>query len=330
MLLQLRADEGDIFLVDPLASVSLRPLGEVLEKVPLILHGGQMDLQILKRITGVEPTKVFDTQVAAGCVGQGYPRRLQDLVAKNLGEQIDKSETLSDWSKRPLSEQQLRYAADDVWVLPRLAASLRRLLLEKGNLEVAEHLMEEKRQQAFRDPSETLWRAIPGAQTLDGEGRAALRALCIWRDRTAQERDLNRNAVLSDGLLLDLARRRPESLESMQLNRRMPSAVCKRDGLALLDLIKNQMEPIEPMFMKPSGWVDLVRAAGRLSELSNEIALELMLPEIVLVQLSKGLPLENWRQKALGSDFEGFLSGAKTLKMPLIWTTSGPQENFDL
>lgn len=321
MLLQLRADEGEIFLVDPLAPVDLRLLGEMVRTVPLRMHGGQVDLQILQKHTGVTPGRIFDTQVAAGCVGQGYPRRLQDLVQRNLGVPMDKSETLSDWSRRPLSADQMRYAADDVWVLPRLAQALEAELKEWGNLEIAEAAMKELQALALQESPLELWKLVPGAQHLDGEGRALLQAISCWRDGVARERDLNRSAVLSDGLMLDLAKRRPATLEAMQRNRRMPSQVVKRDGPALLDLLRKTQGPIAPIVEKPAGWVELVRAAARVSELQRGVAAELTLPESVLNRLSRGLNIENWRVEALGSDFFRFLSGNVDLRMPTIWTS---------
>ena len=235
MLVQLRADDGPAWLVDPLAGLDLRPLGEALSRVPLLLHGGAMDLQILHRVTGMRPLSVFDTQIAAGCVGDGYPVRLQELVRRHLDVRIPKTETLSDWSQRPLSEDQLRYAADDVLLLGPLAAELEAKLDARGNAELAAACTAEHVARALLpEDDEQAWRTVPGAQLLDDVERAVLQALTAWRDRAARERDVTRSNVVSDALLLDLSRRQPTSMDGLRANRRMPSQVWKRDGAAVL------------------------------------------------------------------------------------------------
>lgn len=330
MLLQLRADEGDIYLVDALEIVSLTCLKPVLESVPLLVHGGQADLQILHRMTGAIPKEVFDTQITAGFCGQGYPARLLDLVQKNLGQSIDKTWTLSDWSKRPLSPEQLRYAADDVRVLPPLAHILREKLAQNGHTSpcamatanmVASVLSPE-------DP-EQLWRLIPGSVSLDPSSLGALQALAKWRDQTAKERDLPRNYLLTDALLLDTARRKPNSMATLLANRRFPAQIARKDGQDILDLLANSTPLYEPA---PSRLrTELIRVAARVAEQSSGIATELVLAEGVLHQLaivmervSKGeIPvefainsvLELWRQEALGKFFRDFLESKSQISM---------------
>ena len=316
MLVQLRGDEGDIFLVDPF-SVDLGLLRPVIETVPVVLHGGQMDVQILRRVVGVAPKQIFDTQVAAACVGMGWPCRLQELVARLLQIPLDKAETLSDWSRRPLSEEQLRYAADDVWVLPPLERILRQQLEERSVIDVAVYLTEEVLSGAD-DPGE-LWRLVPGSANLDETGRRALQALARWRDATAQARDLPRNGVLSDALMLDLARRSPKTVEGMQANRRMPSQVWKRDGAAILELLHRPGSAPPPSISRPRAWVDVARAAGRIVEFKTGIASDLILTERVLGRLSRNEALEEWRERLLGPDFFSFLRGESVIRMPAEW-----------
>jgi ribonuclease D len=316
MLVQIRGDEGDIFLIDPF-SVDLGLLRPLLETVPLVLHGGQMDMQILRRVVGAAPKTVFDTQVAAACVGLGWPCRLQELVNRLLQMQLDKGETLSDWSRRPLSQDQLRYAADDVWVLPPLERVLRQQLQERSVADIASYLTEEVLSGAD-DPGE-LWRLVPGAATLDEAGRRALQALARWRDATAQSRDLPRNGVLSDALMLDLARRSPKTVDGIQANRRMPSQVWKRDGVAILELLQRPGSAPLPLVSRPRAWIDVVRAASRIIEVKTGVSSDLVLSERVLGRLSRGEPLEGWREQLLGVDFFSFLRGESSIRMPAEW-----------
>lgn len=318
LLVQLRPDDGDIFLVDPLGPIDLGLLAPVLATVPLLLHGGQMDIQLLTRATGVRPIQVYDTQIAAACCGQGYPIRLSELLHRNLGLNLSKAETLSDWSRRPLSTEQLTYAADDVRLLPALATALRTAVNLRGNTDIAQAAMEELRLQS--EDLSILWTHIPGAQTLDGPGRAALQALSIWRETTAQTRNIVRTALISDGLLLDLARRRPQSIETMSANRRMPSIVWKRDGAALLEVLHNAKQIPLPVHGQPKIWLDLVRAAARVVEREQGVSVELLMPDLVLAALSHGMSIANWRTQALGPKFEQFLKGEIGIELPGRWT----------
>lgn len=322
MLIQLRADRGPAWIVDPLADLDLAPLGEALSNVPLLLHGGAMDLQILHREIGMRPTSVFDTQIAAGCAGGGFPIRLQELVRRHLDLLVPKAETLSDWSQRPLSPDQLRYAADDVLLLEPLADALDEKLAAFGNTEIAaactaEHvarcLLPEDHAQA--------WRTVPGAHLLDDTERAVLQALAAWRDGAAQERDVVRSNVVSDSMLLDLARRQPATFEALRANRRMPSQVWKREGPAVLACIAAGRTATPPPGPVSRGrlWRELVGVGARTAEAERGVAPELVLAEGTLDRLAAGLPIESWRASALGPEFTAFLEGRKGIVLPGEW-----------
>ena len=322
MLVQLRVDDGEAVLVDPLAGIDLRPLGEALSRVPLLLHGAAMDLQILAREAGLRPTSVFDTQIAAGFTGDGYPVRLQELVRRHLDLRLPKAATLSDWSQRPLTEEQLHYAADDVLLLEPLAAALTRRLAENGNDEAARACMAEHVARALApDDDSRAWRVVPGAHLLDDAERAVLQVLTAWRDRTARARDVPRSGVVSDALLLDLARRQPSTVEGLRANRRMPSAVWKRDGDAVLACIaEGRHGPVpEPLGRRGRVWTDLVRTAGRIAEAERGAATELVLPDDVLERLAAGEGLEPWRRAALGEDFLAFVEARRGIYLPGRW-----------
>lgn len=322
MLVQLRVDDGDAILVDPLSGIDLRPLGEALSRVPLLVHGGAMDLQILHRVAGLRPSSVFDTQIAAGCAGDGFPVRLQELVRRHLDLRVPKTETLSDWSQRPLSPDQLRYAADDVLLLGPLADALVAKLESLGNTETAAAATLEHVQRALLpEDDEQAWRAVPGAHLLDATERAILKSLAAWRDRAARERDLPRSNVVSDAMLLDLARRQPATPETLRANRRMPSQVWKRDGAAVLDCIARGRDatPPPPVGARPRAWTELVLAAGRVVESRRGIAPELVLNEATLERLYGGRPIEAWRKIGLGPEFMAFVAGEKAIVLPGEW-----------
>lgn len=325
MLLQLKVDDDAPVLVDALGTVDFPRLCAALAPVRLLVHGGQMDIQILHRLGGLRPREVFDTQVAAGCAGAGYPIRLQELVRRFLEIHIPKTETLSDWSRRPLSAEQLRYAADDVVCLPGLVRAIERVLDTMGNRAIAEACTAElyARTLAPEDLA-SAWKTVPGAHLLDDAERAALRALAIWRDAQARDRDVPRSAVVSDGLLLDLARRQPRSIDGMRANRRFPSQVWKRDGEALLAVIEGARTSAPParLHSRPRVWMDCVRAGARVVEASRGVSAELTIDDRQMERIAAGEPLNTWRADALGPEFQEFLAGRASVVMPGRFSSS--------
>lgn len=317
MLIQLRVDEEAPCLIDPLADLDLAPLGEALSGPPLLLHGGTVDLQLLHRTIGLRPGPVFDTQTAAGCAGDGYPVRLQELVRRHLGRHLPKTETLSDWSLRPLSDDQLRYAADDVMLLGPLADAITRRLEERGNAEIAHACTQELVARALvPDDPDLAWRTVPGSHLLDDSERATLAELAAWRELAARERDVPRAAIASDAVLLDLARRQPPTLDALRSNRRMPAQVWKRDGAAVLGCVARSRSRAAPSAVaRPRPWLDLVWGAARALSHQNGIAAELLLGEAELDRLARGEPVEGWRARALGSVFQSFLNGECAIRI---------------
>jgi ribonuclease D len=307
-LVQVCGDGGEPVLIDPLA-LSLAPLGAVLTRARVVVHGGDWDLRLLAHHAGFVPTRVSDTQRVAAFAGLGWPRRLQDLLLEVLGTELDKGSTLSDWSRRPLSAAQLAYAAADVRLLLELDRVLRERVASFGNAEwlaraEADHLDEVLRPV---DPDRA-WRRVPGAQLLDARSRTALQALAAWREKQARSADVPLNQVVPDAHLLDLARRRPGSLEEMRENRRFPSSVWKVHGAALLGCL--QEDGRNPPAALPRGVrVELLRAAARAAASPRGMAGELLLSDCEMEYILAGSGSPSWRLQALGPDFTGFRQG---------------------
>jgi ribonuclease D len=201
---------GEILLVDPLAdgvATALQPLLRD-RTVTKIMHSASEDLQALARGAGALPESVFDTQVAAAMAGFGGGLGYQKLVEAITGVALEKGETRSDWLRRPLSEAQLRYAAEDVAHLHELHARLEPKLRELGRLDWL--LADSERALAGAagdadDPMPHL--AVRSAQSLDAAGQARLRRLLRWRDAEARRSDRPKSWVLDNELAVQLSRR---------------------------------------------------------------------------------------------------------------------------
>ena len=210
------AAAGEIALVDTVRINDLSPLGAILGGAGSrkILHSCSEDLPVLRRATGVSLGPLFDTQIAAAFAGLGSSLSYAALVLVLFDVQLDKDETRTDWLRRPLSPEQLRYAADDVEYLPEAAAELERRLVTLGRLEWA---LEDSATLAASDadgpiPSEA-WRRVKGLDRCSPLVQAIARGLAAWREREAARLDVARPFLLRDETLIALARRDTVSLQ---------------------------------------------------------------------------------------------------------------------
>jgi len=229
-LLQLSTRQQD-FVVDPLA-VDVQPLGALLcDGRETVLHGADYDVRCLRREYGWRLPRLFDTMIAArrlGRTGLG----LSALVEQRFGVRLSKANQRSDWGRRPLSPDQIAYAALDTHFLLPLAEGLRAELGEKGEAEAAVLEFEriasvEPRERIFDQEG---WRRLKGARELDAHGKAVLRALWIAREARASEADRPPFKVLAEQAMVELAKRRPEGAEALARVPGLTPQVIRRMG----------------------------------------------------------------------------------------------------
>jgi ribonuclease D len=237
-LVQLACD-GEVALIDVVALPDLAPLGELLESAAIrkYVHAGAADVELVRRLAGAVPRPLFDTQVAAAFAGLGSGLSYAALVQATQGVELAKSETRTDWTRRPLAAEQLRYAAEDVSHLLPAARELRRRLDELGRLAWAEeesasaHATLESLGEGAGD------RRLRGVDRLPPRAQAIARRLAAWRERTAERLDLARPFLLRDETLLALARREQTAPEEL---RRLPGYDARRHaqhGASWLDAL---------------------------------------------------------------------------------------------
>jgi ribonuclease D len=231
---------GDVVLVDPLVpgmADALRPL-LVDPRVTKLMHSASEDLQALQRGCDALPAPLFDTQVAAALCGLGSGLGYQKLVEMVTGVALAKGETRSDWLRRPLSDAQREYAADDVRYLHAIHAHLAPKLAELGRDAWRAADAERALRQAASDIDDP-WPhlGMRSAQSLDAAGQARLCRLLRWRDREARRADRPKSWILDNELAVMLARRPPADPSAFsQLLDRHPKAPRKSRG-ELWDLV---------------------------------------------------------------------------------------------
>lgn len=322
------ATATDCCLIDPLAGLDLAPLHELLRERQRvkILHAARQDLEVLSRGAEAVPGPLFDTQVAAALLGLPAQIGYAELVARQLGHSIDKGQTRTDWSKRPLTSAQLAYAADDVRHLLLLHTELQAALAERGRQGWAEE--EAARLEDLRlyrtDPAQA-WRRLKGLNRLRPAEQAAARALAEWRELRALESDRPRGWILADEALYALAIRAPATLADLEAIPALPPGVARKRGeelLALLRVARDDPGPaLEPPPRKPSPEQQALAAA--LLDIVRDAALQLQVqPEVLAtrrdveglafghVTLQQSELMRGWRAAVVGEALRAQLAGA--------------------
>src|SRR5450631_2846616 len=210
---------GRIMLIDPLpGDVDMTPLARLLAdpQIEIVLHAGRQDVAILRRAWKTEPTNIFDTQIAAGFAGASAQAGYGNLLGAMLGRTVGKTASYTRWDARPLSDEQLSYAAEDVLHLLELADEIQRRLNSSGRIEWArEECRRLESATDERDPY-TAWERLPRIGQLDPRARAVARELGAWRERTASAQDRPLGSVLPDPALVELAKRHPSELKALE------------------------------------------------------------------------------------------------------------------
>jgi ribonuclease D len=332
-----------ISLIDSLTDVDVSPLAELLAdpEIEIILHAGRQDVAILRRAWHTELTNIFDTQIAAGFAGGSAQAGYGNLLSQVLGLRVGKTASYTRWDARPLTAEQLGYAAEDVLHLLELADEIQRRLDVSGRLEWARE--ECRRLQSAtdeRDP-ETAWERLPRVGQLDPRARAVARELAAWRERTASEQDRPVGSILADPPLVELAKRRPATPGALEQIRGLHPPTVKRRGQAILDAIVRgrEAEPIardEGHARSEAGDAPLIALAEallRARALDVGLAYELIASraelELIVGAARRGEPepdvrtLSGWRRELVGDDLRDLLAGRRAVSV-------GPDRRLEL
>lgn len=234
------ASADEIALLDTLAIDDLQPLAALMANPDVIkvFHAADQDIEVLQQALGAAPEPVFDTQIAAALAGMdgqiSYARMIEDLLDTHLA----KTQTRTDWSRRPLSTQALEYAADDVRYLAVAYPMLRDRLCALDRLSWVEADSQALAATASQpvEPG-AAWRRLKSWHRLQPAQQQVLAALAEWRENEAMQANRPRKWVLSDDALLALARQQPVAADQLDTIQGVPPKTAKRHGTALLAAI---------------------------------------------------------------------------------------------
>ncbi|HIG75432.1 MAG TPA: hypothetical protein EYQ24_12915 [Bacteroidetes bacterium] len=333
-VVQIGLGQDDVHLVDTVALTGddLAPLAELIADpdTEIVLHDALQDLQILARATGALPRNVFDTQRVAGMVGQTATASLQDLVEWAVGIRLDKGATRTNWLQRPLSDQQVPYAEDDVRYLLDVRDKLVDEAEARGRIAWIDEEMviyEDEAAYTETDPMDAVDRVKSrGIGKLDPQARAVLRHVSAWREREARRLDRTRRMVLPDDALADIASRRPRS--EKDLGRVLTDRQSRRYAESLLEAVRaGEDAPAEPRPRRGRPGPEEERRQAQLNVLqglvagqctTNDVDPQLAATKSQLTALVRegadaeptGHPvLQGWRRAFIGEALLAFLRG---------------------
>jgi ribonuclease D len=340
-LAQIALDDGeggaDVIVLDPLTEeYDPAPLADVLADpaVEIVLHAARQDVALLRRDWGKALTNVFDTQVAAGFAGMRAQLGYEPLLKEMLGVRLRKSASFTRWDDRPLTEEQLGYAREDVLHLLQLASALQGRLSDLGRLEWAR---EECR--AFEDIDDrrdldVVFGKLPRVNSLDPSQRAVARELVEWREEAARAGDRPVSSVLHDAALIEIAKRRPQNVDRLRQIRGLNDATLHRRGKAIVEAVGRgrEREPIAVEGQRPSQpdaedapLIALGEALIRTRAMEAELAYELIAARADLQRIvtaaRNGEPepdvrtLQGWRREVVGNELLELLAGRRTLRV---------------
>ena len=299
---------SEIALVDPLA-VDPEPLADLLRSDGVaVLHAASQDLEVFQHWAGELPREMFDTQLAAGFTGMSTPS-LAALHDRVLHISLPKTSRLTDWLARPLSKEQLDYAASDVLHLLELRDRLVADLESRGRLQWAKDECEGIRAipRGPRDPDEA-WRRIKAVRQLKGPSLGAARALAAWRESRAADLDQPVRFILSDLALVGIAQRRPTNADQLRQVRGVDDRLARSDGgETILRLVAEGQELPPPP-----------RQNRRRSEPRPDLRPGVALVAAWVAQISRELELDS---SLLGtrSDIEALVRGDEDARLNTGW-----------
>lgn len=331
-LIQLATDDEAV-IVDPFSVGDLGALKPVLENesVVKLFHAGSQDLEILLREVGVLPRPIFDTQVAAALLGHTQQIGYAALVGTECGVTLKKIDSFTDWSRRPLSESQLEYAADDVLYLPRMYARMRAQLERKGRLSWLDRDFKEMSDPAkYATDERGRYRRLKRVSQLSRRQLSAAREVAAWRELEAQRRDVPRKWVITDEQIVEACKREARSIDELFMVRGMSDKLSTREARAVVSLMGSALDA------PPDSWpdvdrcsknepnvdaqVDMMTAVVRLRAKESGVAFPTLASHDDLARVARGYRdnidlLRGWRRSLVGEELLELLEGKLSLRL---------------
>jgi ribonuclease D len=331
-LIQLATD-SEVAIVDPFELSDLTVMREILEDTDVvkIFHAAGQDLEIIWHEVGCMPKPLFDTQVAAALLGHTQQIGYGALVHAVCGVQLKKIDSFTDWSRRPLSDSQLDYAADDVIYLPKMYNKMHAELEKLGRLHWLDPEFEEMSDPArFQSDERERYKRLKRVGQLSRRQLAAAREVTAWREFTAQKRNVPRKWVITDEQIVEACKREARTIDDLFMVRGMREKLGTRDARTVAGLMKSAFDASPDTWPEPdrSGRnepnvdapMDLMTALVRLRAKENGVAVPTLASHDDLLRVARGYRngvdlLRGWRRALVGEELLELLDGKLSLSI---------------
>ncbi len=331
-LLQLATDD-EVAIVDPFAVNDLHVLVPLLADrgIVKLFHAGGQDLEILYREVGMLPEPIFDTQVAAALLGHTQQIGYGALVHSVCGVNLKKVDSYTDWSRRPLSDSQLEYAADDVVYLPGIYREMCAMLDARGRREwLAPDFAELSDPARYEADPRQRFRRLKRVSSLSRRQLSAAREVAAWREEEAARRDVPRKWVITDEQIVEACKREARSIDELFMVRGMREKLPTRDARTVAALLRKGLDAPQdrwPVLDRASksepnvdAQLDLMEAVVRLRARENGIAMQTLASRDDLARLARGYTeevdvLRGWRRAMVGEELLDLLAGRLALSL---------------
>lgn len=321
-----------VVCVDPLAFDNLNPLFEAIYNPEIIkvFHSCRQDLEIFYQLTGKIPMPLFDTQIAAPLLGIQENPGYAMLVSTFLNINLNKAYTRTDWSLRPLSTEQLRYAADDVIYLGQIYTIMHTKLTQLQRIDWLKNDFSRLNDPDLYDiKPENAWLKIKGKNKLTGKQLAIVQRLATWREQQVKIDNKPRNWLIRDDLLIELAKLQPTTVKELATVGKLNEHLLRRHGKILSQLINEaKQNPVSPLKDKKMALkktqqqeaiLDILTAVVRVRSEQNSLNPSILAPrkelEKLLFNENDCQLLAGWRFGMVGRELEELLSGHYSLKL---------------
>ncbi len=330
--------------VDPIAlEGQMDKLFEIINNPDIIkvLHSCRQDVEIFYNLTGKLPAPVYDTQLVAPLLGFQENPGYAMLVSGFLNINLSKIHTRTDWSQRPLSPEQMEYAADDVIYLAKIYQMMEKKLQKLGRENWLKEDFEQLMNPDLYDiPPEKAWLKIRGKNKLTGKQLAIVQALAEWREKVAKKDDRPKNWILRDELILDMAKLQPVTVKALSEIRSINDGFVRRSGQQVCDLIKvaqgmpglklKAKENSVKKTAKQEAVLDVLSGIVRLRAEKNALNPIILATrkdlEALLFDDPDSLLLHGWRYSMVGKELQGLLQGQFTISVDKYDLTLHAQE----
>lgn len=322
-LIQVCSEQGELALIDPLAIADMQVFWQLLAnpKVAKVFHSARQDIEVLFQVGGLMPQAIFDTQIACVFLGHGDLAGLARVIEAEFGHTLDKAQTRTNWHQRPLSEQQIQYALDDVRYLAPLYKKLLGTLTPTQLNALEWDFNQLLNPELYHIPPDQAWCRIKGTQALSPKQIGIVHRLAAWREQTAINANLPRKWVVPDEAIITLAKRPVRAVEGLYKIKELNAGLVRQYGEAII-------QQLDLAFAHPENWPDkpvkptpatpeeepIIQAALAYAQ-QQAVEYGLNLPNLLqkrdvleLLRSQSGPLTQGWRAEVVGKKLSAFFN----------------------